>query len=452
LNVPVLLFTLATALAVGTLFGLAPALKTSKVDLEGSLKEGSRGSTGSHHRLQSGLVIAQVASTLVLLVGAGLLFRTIRHLWESDPGFDTQHVIAFKVELSPSVSKSGSAMRVAYRQLLERLRTIPGVQAADFTLLLPLSSLDNDCPFWIGPRQPALRQAAPRMLVFNTGPDYLRTMGIPLIRGRFFTPQDTIGSPCVAAIDTVFARTYFHDHDPLGQTLTFGWTPPLGPCRIVGVVGHVKHWGLGDEKLTQAQSYYPLYQIADEWLPIGRSWTSIIVRTKLDPEAVMPAIKRAVYGPGGDQPVYEVQTMQDIAAESMASQRFPMVLLGLFAGLALLLAAVGIYGMFSYSVTQRVHEIGIRMALGAHQQDVLRLVIGQGLRLAAAGLAIGAAAALILARLLPSFSHLLYRVKASDPITFGVVSVLLIGVAILACYIPAHRAAKVDPMVALRHE
>ncbi len=452
LNAPVLLFTLGIALAVGLLFGLAPALKTSKVDLEASLKQGSRGSTGSHHRLQSGLVIAQMASTLVLLVGAGLLFQTIRHLWESDPGFDTQHVIAFKVELAPSVSKSGSAMRVAYQQLLERLRIIPGVQAADFTLLLPLSGIDNDCPFWIGPRVPAVRQAAPRMLVFNTGPDYLRTMGIPLLRGRFFTSQDTIGSPCVAAIDAVFACTYFPGQDPLGQTLTFGWTPSLGPCRIVGVVGHVKHWGLGEEKLTQAQSYYPLYQIPDEWLPIGRSWTSIIVRTQLDPAAALPAIKRAVYGPAGDQPVYDVQTMQDVAAQSMASQRFPMLLLDLFAGLALLLAAVGIYGMFSYSVTQRVHEIGIRMALGAHRGDVFRLVLGQGLRLVLAGLAIGAAAALILTRLLPSFSHLLYGVKASDPMTFGIVSVLLTGVAILACYIPAHRAAKVDPMVALRHE
>ena len=280
-------------------------------------------------------------------------------------------------------------------------------------------------------------------------------MRIPLLRGRFFTPEDNSAAPCVAVIDSVLAHTYFRNHDPLGQTLTFGWTPPLGPCRIVGVVGHVKHWGMGDESAyIRAQAYYPLYQLPDQWVTASEGYraTTIIVRTALDLAALMPAIKKAVYGARGDQPVYDVRTMHEIASASMASQRFPMILLGAFAGLALLLASVGIYGVISYSVTQRVHEMGIRMALGAQKGDIFQMVIGQGLRLALAGLALGIAAALILTPVLSSFAHLLYRVSTSDPLTFAAVSLVLTGVAVLACYIPARRATRVDPMVALRYE
>jgi predicted permease len=339
--------------------------------------------------------------------------------------------------------------------LLERIRKIPGVQAADFTYIVPLSRGVNDAPFWIGSQKPAAVQAAPRMLVFDTGPDYLRTMRIPLLRGRFFTPTDDTRSPCVAAIDTVFAHTYFPSQDPVGQTITFGWTPPWGPCRIIGVVGHVKHWGLGDESwYTQAQSYYPLYQVPDQWVPVSEGYpaTTIVVRTPLAIAIVMPAIKKAVYGAGGDETVYQVQTMQEIASHSMTSQRFPMILLGAFAGLALLLASVGIYGVISYSVTQRVYEIGIRMALGAERRNVFHMVIGQGLRLALVGLTLGVVASLILSRLLSSFSNLLYGVSTSDPLTFVAVSLVLTGVAVFACYIPAHRATRVDPMVALRYQ
>jgi predicted permease len=453
-NASVLLFAFGVSVAVGILFGLAPALKSSKVDLQASLKEGGRGSTSAHHRAQSALVIVQMALTLVLLVSAGLLFRTIRNLWETAPGFDAQHVIAFKVGLSPSATKAGSSIRIGFRQLLERIRTIPGVQAADFTMLVPLSGEDNDTPFWIGSQKPAVVQNAPRTLVFPTGPEYLRAMGIPLLRGRFFTPEDTTKSPCVAVIDSVFAQTYLPGKDPLGETMTFGWDANLwGPCAIVGVVGHVKHWGLDEPtKYTRAQSYYPLYQAADRLWPLAYSDMKVIVRTPLDAGTLMPAIKAAVYGAGSDQTVYDVQTMQQIASESMSSQRFPMILLGAFAALALLLASVGIYGVISYSVARRGHEIGIRMALGAETRDVLRMVIGQGLRLALAGVAIGAVAALILARLLSSFSHLLYGVGTSDPVTFGAVSLVLTAVAVLACYIPARRAMRVDPLVALRYE
>jgi len=253
-------------------------------------------------------------------------------------------------------------------------------------------------------------------------------------------------------IDSDFARAYFSDHDPLDQTLSAGFSP-VGPCRIVGVVGHVKQWALDDSSAyIQNLAYFPLYQDPDKWVPINYPDTTIVVRTPLEPATLVPAIKAAVYTAGSDQPVFNVQTMQQIVSESMSPQRFPMVLLGTFAALALLLASVGIYGVISYSVTERVHEIGIRMALGAEKRTIFRLVVGQGLRLAFIGLAAGVTAALILTRLLSSFSHLLYGVGTSDPVTFAGVAALLTSVAFLACYIPARRATRVDPMVALRYE
>jgi predicted permease len=453
-NASVLWFTLGTSIAVGILFGLAPAYKSSKADLQAVLKEGERGSTSPHHRAQSSLVIVQTALTLVLLVGAGLLFRTIRRLENVYPGFDAQHVITFKMGLSPSITKTGASIRTGFQQLLERIRMIPGVQAADFTMLVPLTHDDNEAPFWIDSQKPAVPQNAPRMVVFDTGPDYLRTMRIPLLQGRFFTAEDNTNSPCVGVIDTVLAQTYFPGKNPVGQTMTFGWpAAPWGPCAIIGVVGHVNHWGLGEPGTnTKAQSYYPMLQASDKLWPLAYPYLKILVRTPLDSSMVMPAIKAAVYAADGDEPVYNVKTMQEIVSDSMSSQRFPMILLGTFAGLALLLASVGIYGVISYSVAQRIHEIGIRMALGAEKRDVFRLVIAQGLRLALAGLAIGIVTALILTRLLSSFSTLLYGVGTGDPVTFVAVSLMLAIVAILACYIPARRAMRVDPMVALRYE
>jgi predicted permease len=452
-NANVLLFTFVVSIAVGILFGLAPALKNSKGDLQTTLKEGGRGSTSAHHRAQSSLLIVQMALTLVLLVGAGLLLRTIRHLWETNPGFDTQHLITFKVGLSPSASKTGASIRISFQQLLERIRTIPGVQAADFTMLIPLTPGDDEAPFWIDSQKPESVQNAPRTLVFGTGPDYLRTMEIPLLRGRFFTPEDTTKSPCVTVIDSIFAQQYFPGKDPVGQTITFGYSTPVGPCPIVGVVGHVSHWGLGETgTYTRAQSYFSLYQDPDKWVPLNYPDWKIIVRTPLDVATMIPAIKAAVYGGSIDETVYDVHTMQQIVSESMSSQRFPLILLGTFAALALLLASVGIYGVVSYSVSQRVHEIGIRMALGAEKKNIFRMVVGQGLSVALVGLAIGTVAALILTRLLSSFSQLLYGVGTNDPVTFIAVSLVLTGVAVLACYIPARRATRVDPMVALRYE
>jgi predicted permease len=449
-NLPVLLFAFGVSLTVGILFGLAPALKSSRADVQASLKVGDRGSTRAHPRIQSALVIVQMALTLVLLVGAGLLLRSIRHLWNVNPGFNTQHVITFKVGLSPSLTKTASSTRIAYQQLLERVHQIPGVQAADFTNIVPLSEQDNGGPFWIGAQESTSMQDAPHALYFETGPEYLRTMEIPLLQGRFFTPADTSESEPVIVIDSVLAHTYFPDKNPVGQTITVAhWRT----ARVIGVVGHVRHWGLSDPgTYNPSQIYISFYQLSDEWVRAFARTLSVAVRTPLEAATIMPAIEKMIYGTGKDQPIYNVQTMQQIVSHSMASQRLPMLLLGAFAVVALLLASVGLYGVISYSVTMRLQEFGIRMALGAGRRDVSKMVIGQTMWLAVAGLLIGAAGALLLARLLSSFSRLLYGVRTSDPLTFLSVSLLLVGVSVLACYLPARRASRVDPMLALRYE
>jgi predicted permease len=449
-NLAALFFAFGISLAVGIAFGLAPARKSSRADVQGSLKSRDRGSTRAHLRSQSGLVIIQMALTLVLLVGAGLLLRTIGDLRRVNPGFNAQHVITFKVGLSPSLTSTASDTRIAYQQLLERIRRIPGVQAADFTNIIPLGEQDNGGPFWIGPQQSTSMQDAPHALYFETGPEYLQTMEIPLLRGRFFTPADTADSEPVIVINSVLAQTYFRNQDAVGQTITVAhWRT----ARVIGVVGSVRHWGLGDPgTYNPSQIYISFYQLSDQWIPAFARALSVAVRTPLDVATIMPAVINVVYGTGRDQPVYGVRTMQQVVSESMSSQRLPMILLAVFAALALLLACVGIYGVISYSVSQRVQEIGVRMALGAEKRQIFQMVIGQGLRIAFVGLSIGAGAALILARLLSSFSHLLYGVGPSDPVTFVSVSLVLTSVTVLACYVPARRASRVDPMIALRCE
>lgn len=450
LNVVVLLFAFGVSIVVGILFGLAPAFKSSKIDLHATLKEGSRGSTRFSHRAQSSLVIIQVALTLVLLVSAGLLFRTTRNLWDVNPGFETRNIIAFRVVLPGSVMKSPSSTRIAYQQLTEHIRELPGIVAVDLTTLVPLSGQSNFVPFWIGTQRPRSVAEAPRALAILAGPDYLKVMGIRLLRGRFFNEDDTTNSAPVAVIDSALARAYFSDKDPLGQTITF---PQVGEYRIVGVATHVRHWGLDDPKpYSPYQAYAAFYQVSDQFLPGMHASTTVVVRSAIPVGTVMSTIKKVIHGPDSDEPVYDVQTMPEIVSRSMSSQRFPMMLLGAFAGLAMLLASVGIYGLMAYSVQQRTQEIGIRIALGAGKNHVFRMVIVQGLRLCIMGLAIGAVAAFILTRLLSSFSHLLYGVRASDPGTFVAVAIVLIGVAILACYIPARRATRVDPMATLRNE
>jgi predicted permease len=452
LSAPVFCFAFAVSIAAAILFGIGPALSNSGSHLHDSLADRTRSIARGRHGVQNALVIFQVALTLVLLAGAGLLFRTIRNLSEVSLGFETQNLITFKIGALKSPNRTAAATRIAYQQLSERIRQIPGVRAAEFSDTVPLAGNTGTLPFWIGSSKPASVQAAPRLVAFLAGPDYLRTMGIRLIRGRFFTLDDTTGTPCVVAIDNDFARMYFQNSDPIGQIIMFGFaaTPP---CRIVGIVGHIKESGLEDAPThVQTQLYFPLYQDPDQWVAENYSHLSVVVRTTLDATSLMPTVQLAIHDAGDDEPVYDVRTMEQVVSGSMSSQRFPMILLAAFAGLALILASLGIYGVISYSVAERTNEIGLRMALGAERYEVFRMIIGQGMRLTFIGFAIGVVAAVSLTRLLSSFSQLLYGVSASDPVTFAVVILLLAGISSFACYVPARRAMRVDPMVALRHE
>jgi predicted permease len=454
INVSVLLFALIVSSAVGILFGLVPALKQAGVDLQTGLREGGRGSTTKSQGTQNVLAIVQIALALVLLSGAGLLFRTIQNLWAANPGFDTRHVITFQVGLSPSAAKTAPAMRAVYQQLTVRIRQVAGIESTGITALVPLGRGSNSGPFWRGKKQPASMAEIPRAIYYPTGPDYPRTMQIPLLRGRFLTQADNIHSETVILIDSLMARTYFPAEDALGQTITIPHWGSAGAteARIVGIVGHVRQYGIDGSGVEQSQIYYSLYQLPDEALPIFRNEVTFAVRTPLDSADVIPAVKNAVYGVSGDQPVYNIRTVRELVAGSMVRQRFSMILLSAFSGLALLLASVGIYSVISYSVAQRVPEIGVRMALGATRWDVLRMLLGQGLRLAAIGVAIGTAAAVALTRVLSSFSHLLYGVRATDPVTLLAASLCLVMAALLACFIPARRAARLDPMNVLRHD
>lgn len=454
LNLPVLLFALVLALFVGAISGLVPAIKTSCSSVNASLADARLGSASAHQGIQSLFVVAQLALSIILLFAAGLLLQTLRHLWNTKPGFDATNVITFRIGLGPSSTKDGATLRAAFLQSLDRIRAVPGVEAADFTLLVPLTNDDNDAPFWFDDDKPAIPQNAPRTLVFDVGPEFAQTFRIPVLRGRFFSQADNQNSPRVAVIDRTFAETYFAGKDPIGKTMTFGWpASPWGPCTIIGVVEHVNHWGIAETAAgTRAESYYPMLQGPAKLWPLAYPASTIVVRTQLTAAAVMPAIATALGSADSAHTVYGVRTMHQIAADSMYAQRSPMILLSAFAALALFLAAIGVYGVMSHSVALRVREYGIRMALGAGEREVLSLVLLRALRVAFIGLGIGAAGALVLTRILSSFSTLLYGVHAGDPSTLAAVSMLLCLMVVLASLAPALRAVRIDPMNVLRQE
>lgn len=431
-NREVLGFSLAASLLSGLLFGLAPALHGSRGNLNDSLKEGERGSSGGRGKTRSMLVVAEVGLSLILLVGSGLLVKSFVRLMQVDPGFDPGRLLVFNVGLPPTTPTP--QQDDFYGQVVEKLQALPGVQSVGAVSRLPLAGGNSDRSFQL-PGSNTSYQADIRI----STPDYFQTMGIPLLRGRALGGQDTHSLVRVAVVNQALAENVFPGQDPIGKYMNFG--PGNDKLQIVGVVGNVRHVGL--ETAPRSEVY----------LPFGQGhWPSvfIVVRSKTsDPLALAPAAQNAVASVSRDIPLANLRTMQDVIAESVLRRRFAMLLLSVFAGLAMLLAAIGLYGVTSYSVSQRTREIGIRVALGAQKQDVLKLIVGQGMRLAALGVALGLAASIALVRLMAS---LLFGVSAYDPITLGVVAALLAAVALLANYVPARRAAKIDPMVALRYE
>jgi len=446
-----LLFTLASSLFAGILFGLAPALKLSRADLHEQLKEGGRGASGTRHRLQRALVVAEMAMAFVLLMGAGLLIRTLARLWSVDPGFDAHNILTFNYGFPASMNTaSADAVRAACRQLDHELESIPGIQAVSLTWgAFPLSGEDDE-QFWFdGQPKPQSESEMNWALSYVVEPGYLKAMGIRLKRGRFFSELDNEHSPAVIVIDDVLAQKFFPGQDPLGKRLHLNGFDQL--AEIIGVVGHVKQWGLDFDEANplRAQIYHSFMQLDDAPLKLSVPGIGVVVRSRNASVGLAGAIRRVTGEMSKDRVLWDFETIEEIISDSLAAKRFAMMLLGAFAAAAVLLASVGIYGLISYFVGQRTHEIGVRIALGAQRRNVLGLVVGQGFALTLVGIACGLAGAVGMTRFL---STLLYGVRPTDPLTFAAVAALLAGVALLACYIPSRRASKVDPIVALRHE
>ena len=445
IDLRVLSFTMLVSFLTGIVFGLAPALQASRLDLNESLKEGERGSTGSRHRLRGALVIGEIAVALVLLIGAGLMLKSLWRLQSVDTGFDTKNLLTMQLSYTARPDEGSKAISF-FKGLEERLKGLPGVEAVACSSGVPFLGAAEDS-FWVEGRPQTKPTDEMMAVAYTTTPGYFQTMGIKLKKGRYLTEQDRADAQHVVVIDESLAEKYFPNEDPLGKRLTNG--PDFPAYEIVGIVEHVKHYGLDGEVPVEPQYYLPLEQFPEKYIPniVGRM--ALLVRTQADPLSLIGAVRQQVLAADSNQPVFNARTMEQVISESIAPRRFAMLLLTIFASVALLLAAVGIYGVMSYSVTQRTHEVGVRIALGASVPDILKLIVGQGMILVVAGVGIGLLVALGLTRLM---SSLLYGVSTTDPVTFVVLSLLLGGVAFIACYIPARRATKVDPMVALRYE
>jgi putative ABC transport system permease protein len=435
----VLGFTMLVSLLTGVVFGLIPAIHASRTDLNETLKEGGRSAaTALGQWARRALVVFEVAIALFVLIGAGLMIKSFMRLSEVDPGFKPENVLTMQVALTQGKYPEAAQRVNFFRQMIHRLEALPGVQAVGTISELPMSGQNNDTRFSIEGRaaDPANQTYANARVA---SPDYFDALGIPLLKGRYFSEADSETAPHVVIISESFAREFFPDEDPIGRHISIDQGEQW-KGEIIGVVGNIRHRGLSSEPWREM--YVSQYQI-----PTGSM--NLVVRAATDPTRLTAAIKGEVQAMDRDVPIYTIRTMENLVSESVAQPRFRTLLLAIFAAVALVLAAVGIYGVMSYYVTQRTHEIGVRMALGASSRDVMRLVVGHGMALAIAGVGIGLAGSFLLTRLMAS---LLYQVSASDPATFVAISIMLTAVALLASYIPARRATKVDPMVALRYE
>jgi putative ABC transport system permease protein len=457
LDTRVLLFTVAVSMVAGVIFGLAPAWKSARANIGSTLKESGRTVAGQRSRAQSVFVIGEMAMALVLLVGAGLMIRTLVHLWGVNPGFNPHNVMTFDVA-GPAAFKTAlpDATRAAYRQIHDKLATTPGVEAIAFNWGAHPMQGDTEEFFWFpGRPKPEHQSDFPMALEYVVEPDYAKVMQIPVKRGRFFTAADNEHAPAVVVIDETLAEKYFPGQDPIGQYLDQNTDPhdehKLPDPQIIGVVGHVNQWGLDSDASSplHAQIYEPFAQLPDWALQRGGLATDVYVRTASHGVPTFETLRRRILEYSNEVVVYASEDMQRSVANSIAGKRFTMMLLAIFAGFALVLASIGIYGVLSYLVGQRTQEIGVRMALGAQPATVLRMVLRDGARMTFIGVAIGAAAALGLTRLM---SKILFGVSPTDPVTFMAVAALLCAVALLACYVPARRAMKVNPVIALRYE
>ncbi len=441
----VLLFTFAVAMLTGIGFGLIPALQSSKLDLNETLKESGKGagSGGRSHRVLNAFVVAEIAIALFLLICSGLLIRSFTRLQTVDPGFNPQNSVVMQLTLSRTKYPERAQQAVFFEQILERVAPLPGVQHVGVGSNIPMSQNNNNASYAVEGLQVQQGEPSPHGDPRSVSPDYFRAMGIRLLQGRFFNEQDTKDSLPVAIIDDVLAAKYFANENPLGKRIAAFFDSngdQLNWRQIVGVVAHVKQYGLDGK--TKEQYYFPMAQR-------GQPNMYLIVRTETKSTDIVASVRQAIRSVDADQPIYRVQTLEQVIYNSMAQQRFSTYFLSVFAAVAMLLAAIGIYGVMSYSVSQRTHEIGIRMALGASRSRVMRLVVGRGLLLTAIGIAIGVGISFIITRWMAS---LLFGVTATDLLTFIGTPLLLSFVAILATCIPAFRATKVDPMHALRYE
>lgn len=450
LDLHVLLFTAAVSVLGGFFFGLIPALKISRPNLNEALKEG-RGSTGLRHRAQGAFVVVEMALAVMLLIGAGLSIRSLIRVWSVDPGFNPHNVLTFGVSLPPSMMHSKpEAIRAAFREFDSRVASLPGVEAVSQTWgAVPFDGDDEQLFVLEGQPKPANENDMNWAIDYIVEPGYLRALGIPLQRGRFFNARDNESSPLVVVIDDVFAKKYFPQQDPIGKRIQINRFPQL--AEIVGIVGHVKQWGLDNDDTQSLRSalYIPCGQMPDDFVAMTTSGSAVVVRADNAAAGLSSAVRAISREMSSEQVIFGEQTMDSLISQSLARRQFSMILLLVFAGLALLLASVGVYGVISYVVAQRSAEIGLRIALGARPLDVFHLILGGGGKLAAIGISAGLAGALALTRLM---SSVLYGISATDPATFLTVALLFMLVALTACYVPARRASKVDPATALRYE
>ena len=443
----VMAFTLTVSLATGIIFGLAPAILTVRSDLNSVLKTSGRGNTGSRSRARwrNALVASEIASCVVLLTGAGLLIRSFLRLENVNPGFRPDHVLTMQIAL-PETRYPGQKVALFYQQLVDRLHALAGVQYAGIARNLPLSGADASLNFVVENRPVESSAEQSRAKYRAASADYFAALGIPLVRGRYFDRTDGEKTPCVVVINNTMAGRFWPDQDPIGKRMKAGFDGSQW-CTIAGIAGDVKHTGL--DSATNAEMYYHYLQIPPELMGFVEGTMTIVLRTRAEPNSLVAAVRAEVQKLDPDLAVFNVKTMQDLVGSSLAQPRFRTLLLGVFASVALILAATGLYGVIAYAVTQRTNELGVRMALGAQKSDVLKMVVGEGTQLAAIGIGIGLVLAFPLMRVI---ARLLFGVNAADPLTFAATSSVILVVALAASYLPALRAIKVDPLVALRQE